>query len=175
MQQLETKNFIIQNIELSDADFIITLVNSPSWIANIGQRNISNTTESQEYIQSRFIDTYNSYGFAMYGIALRASKELIGICGLILREGLLFPDIGFALLEQYQGQGIGYEAASAILKYECNKNGFDKILAITLPTNIPSKKLLMKLGFRFEDFVFLPQDEEELELYAYQHNKKSIS
>ena len=91
----------------------------------------------------------------------------IGICGFVKRGTLPDPDIGFAFLPEYEGQGYGFESAKAILEYGRDTLGFSRVLAITSQDNEVSGKLLEKLGFTF-DRIFATPEGEDLKLFEKQ-------
>ena len=72
------------------------------------------------------------------------------MCGLLKRDELLEPDIGFALLPEFWNKGFAYEAAAAVLKDARERLGLQRILAITSLDNEASIKLLKRLGFTFD-------------------------
>jgi RimJ/RimL family protein N-acetyltransferase len=71
----------------------------------------------------------------------------IGVCGLLQRPELAHPDLGFALLDEYSGQGYAFAACQAVLEHALTVLKLENILAIVLPTNTRSVKLLERLGF----------------------------
>jgi len=75
------------------------------------------------------------------------------MCGLIQRDTLDAPDIGYAFLPRAWGHGYAREAAGAVLVYGHSTLGLPRILAITDPENVPSIKLLEDLGMRFVELV----------------------
>jgi RimJ/RimL family protein N-acetyltransferase len=99
-------------------------------------------------------------------LVTKDTNTIIGTAGLVNREGLDGVDIGFALLPNYEGKGYGYEATKAIMQYATRTYGINTYLAITLPSNKPSQRLLEKLGLTFKKMIFIPNDPEELMLYS---------
>jgi RimJ/RimL family protein N-acetyltransferase len=87
------------------------------------------------------------------------------MCGIIKRETLNNPDIGFAFLPAYNGKGYALEMASATLDFAKKTLGMPVISAITLPGNANSIRLLEKLGFRYSQQVIFPGSDEPLLLY----------
>ncbi len=83
------------------------------------------------------------------------------MCGLIKRPELDSPDIGYALLDDYCGQGYGFEAASMVLTQGMASYQLETVQAITLPDNIASNGLLTKLDFQLI---------KQIELYGMQNN-----
>ena len=88
------------------------------------------------------------------------------MCGIINRANLEGQDIGFAFLPDYLGKGYGFEIASATLKYAMTELKLPRVLAITLPTNVPSIKLIEKIGLEFKKTFTFPEENEELMLFS---------
>jgi ribosomal-protein-alanine N-acetyltransferase len=87
------------------------------------------------------------------------------MCGLIRRDTLDHPDLGFAFLPRFRGQGYAREAAQATLDYARQSLDIGPLLAITSLDNERSIALLEKLGFVFEHIIRMPNDQEELRLF----------
>ncbi|HEY5884220.1 MAG TPA: GNAT family N-acetyltransferase [Pyrinomonadaceae bacterium] len=162
---LETDRLRLRRLAPADAWFIFELVNEPSFIQNIGDRNVRNEADAVQYIQNGPMASYERYGFGLYCVELKESAVPIGICGPLKRDTLEHPDIGFAFLPRFWGQGYAIESATAVMKYSREVLGLDEIAAITTPTNEPSIKLLEKLGFKFQQVKSLTDDEPPLKLF----------
>ena len=78
------------------------------------------------------------------------------MCGLLKRDYLDHPDIGFAFLPDYTGKGYAYEIVKEIIHYGLHRLQMGKILAIVLPENSSSIKLLERAGFRYEKISISP-------------------
>jgi [ribosomal protein S5]-alanine N-acetyltransferase len=155
-----TDRLAIRPIGLDDCEFVFQLLNTEGWIKNIGQRNITDLTAAQNYIQ-RLTDSPN---VAYQVIRLRETGMPIGFVTFIQRDYLNCPDIGFALLPAYFNMGYAYEASKAFLEIIAQTGNYSKVVGICIESNKPSIRLLEKLGLRFQHkFV---NDGEELCLYA---------
>lgn len=146
----ETSNLLVREFILDDAPFIIELLNSPGWLQYIGDRNIKSIENAETYLLNGPLESYKKNGFGLWNVISKETGTAIGMCGLIKRDTLDFPDIGFAFLPTFAGKGYGYEVAKAALDYGIAILGMNKVLAITLPENTASVKLLQKLGLVFE-------------------------
>ena len=89
----------------------------------------------------------------------------LGICGLFRRDGLDEPDMGFAILPDYCGQGFGFEASVAVLDHARDALKLSSVTAIVSPMNQPSVGLLEKLGMHYERPMRLPGDDHDVSLY----------
>lgn len=162
---LETERLILSEWEPQDAPFILKLVNTPSWIQHIGDRNIKTPDDALDYIQ-RLQQHHLKHGYGFYALRLKAPQTSIGMCGIIRRDGLDDPDIGYALLPKFEGHGYMLEVSKAMLTYAQEKLNMSRVVAITTAKNQRSINLLRKLNFDFEKEVILPDDDETLRLYA---------
>ena len=166
MKILETDRLVLRHLTTDDAAFIIELLNEPSFIQNIGNRNIRTNEDARSYILNGPIESYDKKGFGLFMVELKDSSTPIGMCGLLKRDNLPDVDIGFAFLPKYRMKGYAFESASAVLKYAKNTYGMKRILGIVNPDNTASIRLLEKLGLKFERMVKMPQDDFEIKLYG---------
>lgn len=147
---------------MDDAEFILTLLNTPGWLQYIGDKNVRTIEEAVNYLENGPIKSYKENGFGLWLTLLKNSGTPIGMCGLLNRESLEDIDIGFALLPEHSNLGYGYEIAHATLNYANQVLRIDKIVAITDSNNIPSIKLLNKLGLKFEKKLKLSENDTVL-------------
>jgi RimJ/RimL family protein N-acetyltransferase len=166
MKILETERLILREIDERDAEFMLDLLNQPSFIKYIGDRNVRTLEEARDFIETRYRKSYRENGFGLYAVDLKETKETLGICGFVKRDTLPDADIGFAFLPQFERKGYAFESAEAIMKYGRDTLNLKKILAITTQDNESSGRLLEKLGFKFEKLIKMPHDAEELKLFS---------
>ncbi|MEY8849681.1 GNAT family N-acetyltransferase [Psychroserpens sp. XS_ASV72] len=164
---LETNRLILSKIEMEDAEFFLELLNTPDRIKYIGDRNVRTIEDARTYIKDRVLEQYKTQGFGYYKIQLKSDRlKPIGTCGLLRRDELEHPDIGFTLLPEYYRKGYAYEAVKALLQFLKTDFKILKVYAITLEENIASIALLKKLGLSFQKTVKPFEDDEELLLFA---------
>ena len=163
---LETDRLILREFDTADAAFILVLLNNPSWLQYIGDRNVKTIDDARDYLLNGPMKSYRENGFGLSLVAIKKNNTPIGMCGLIKREALEHVDIGFALLPEYVGKGYAYEIAAATMAYAKNSLGLKDIVAITSEDNEHSIRLLKKIGLGFEKMIRLAEDEESLMLFS---------
>jgi len=163
---LETERLALRRLSADDAEFIVELLNQPSFIRNIGDRGVRTNEDAVRYIQNGPVASYQRFGFGLYLVELKDTAIPIGICGLLKRETLEDVDVGFAFLPQFWSRGYAVESASAVLKHGRNVLGIDRIVAITSLDNHGSIKVLEKIGLKFERLMKLSEVEPEIKLFA---------
>ncbi len=166
MKVLETDRLILRHLSTADAEFVLELLNDPSFIRYIGDKQVRTLDDARTYVLEGPVRSYETYGFGLNLVELKSSETPIGICGLLKRETLPDPDIGFAFLPAYWNQGYAFEAADAVMKHGRGVLGIDQILAITTPDNETSTKLLMKIGLKFDRVVKLSEGAAEVKLFT---------
>jgi RimJ/RimL family protein N-acetyltransferase len=166
MEIIETERLFLRRFIPDDSEFILELLNTEGWIRYIGDRNVRTTEQAKSYLENGALKSYETNGFGLNLVQLKANNKPIGMCGLIKRDYFDHPDIGFAFLPDYTGKGYAYEIAERVINYGLNQIQLKKILAITLPENFPSIKLLKKLGFSYEKNFVSADTNEELSLYS---------
>lgn len=165
MKTYETKRFILKPSDIDDAEFFLELYNSPQFIENIGDRNLRTIEDAENYITEKFRPQFEKLGIGNYVVIRKEDSVKMGGVGIFERDGLDVMDIGFSFLPQFIGKGNAFEAANKVKEIAMNEFGIKNISAITTKTNIPSQKLIEKLGLKFKKMVRLPNDDEELMYY----------
>ena len=87
---------------------------------------------------------------------LKESGAGVGTCGLVQRDYLDVPDIGFSVLERFARRGYTFEAATAVLDWARNTLRLTRVVAVTRANNIATHSLLEKLGLRYERPIEIP-------------------
>jgi RimJ/RimL family protein N-acetyltransferase len=166
MQVLETKRLNLRWLNVHDAPFILELLNDPSFIRFIGDKGVRTLDDARNYILNGPVASYEKFGFGLNAVDLKDANVPIGICGVLKRDTLPHPDIGFAFLPAYWNKGYAYEASAAVLEHARNNLNIDRVLAITTPDNDASAKLLVKLGLRLDRLIKLSPDADEVKLFT---------
>ncbi len=163
---LQTPRLNLRRLDAEDAPFIVELLNDAAFLRYIGDKRVRTLEDARQYILTGPLDSYERFGFGLYLVELKESGVRLGICGLLKRDTLDDVDIGFAFLPLHRSKGYAVEAASAVMHHARTVLGLKRIVAVTSQNNDGSASVLGKIGFRFERLIRLPQDQEELKLFA---------
>jgi RimJ/RimL family protein N-acetyltransferase len=166
MRVLETDRLSLRLFEAADAPFMLRLLNEPSFIRNIGDRGVRTEEAALRYTLDGPVASYERHGYGLYLVELKSTGEPAGICGLVKRDYLEDPDIGFAFLPAYWHQGYAFESAEAVKAHAFGVLRVPRLLAITSPGNSSSIRLLEKLGLGFVRMISPPGRDEELRLFS---------
>ena len=165
MSILETDRLILSELKTKDAKFIHKLYNDQDFINYIGDKGIHSVQDAVSFINTAPKQSYKNHGQGLYLVKLK-DETSIGVCGLLKRDDLDLPDIGFAILPDYRRMGFIYEASKAVIEDAKNRLHLDSLFAITTPDNNGSINLLKKLGFALKDIIKRDKNNEPIQLYA---------
>jgi ribosomal-protein-alanine N-acetyltransferase len=79
---LETARLTINELTTDDAEFILELLNDPSFIRYIGDKGIRSVEEARRYLLTGPVESYIQNGYGLYLVKLKGVEKPIGICGL---------------------------------------------------------------------------------------------
>ena len=71
MKILETERLNLREIVESDAEFILDLLNQPSFIKYIGDRQVRTVEQARRFIENRYRASYAEHGFGLYTVELK--------------------------------------------------------------------------------------------------------
>jgi len=145
---------------------VLRLLNEPSFIEFIGDRDVRSLDDARRYLREGPMTSYRAHGHGLLRVSLKMDDTPIGMCGLVKRDTLPDPDIGFALLPEHWEQGYVNEAAKAAMKHGKRVLGLSTILGVTSPDNVRSIAVHRKLGLRFIEEKPLGDKPQLLTIFA---------
>jgi len=166
MTILETERLILRELQPDDAPFMLELLNEPSYILNIADRGVRDLDGARRYLEDRWRASYRQHGFGLWVVVERSSGMATGLCGLVRRDGLEDVDIGYAFLPAFWGRGYAIESALGVKAHARDVVGLTRLVAIVVPSNLPSVRVLERLGMSVERTLRLPGECTDLALYA---------
>jgi RimJ/RimL family protein N-acetyltransferase len=114
----------------------------------------------------RRMSQHERHGFGLWAVELKTSREMIGLAGLVHLQDGPEIEVGYRFLEQHWGNGYATEAARASIAFGFDELGLDEIVAVTLPDNLASRRVLEKCGLTSVGEMFV---------YGHQHVKYAIT
>lgn len=162
-----TDRLILRTQDEGDLANWMTHLNTPAVTARLGG------VRTEAEVAEKFVKMAKGqaeHGFAFMMVTLR-DGTFLGTAGMapIERDGT--PDklrgaiqIGWQFRADYWGQGYAHEAARAVIALAFERHGIDTLYSQTSPSNVPSWRLMEKLGLRrreeldYEDPAYPPED-----------------
>jgi RimJ/RimL family protein N-acetyltransferase len=166
LAELETPRLRLRPLTLDDAAFVLELLNEPGWLQFIGDRGVRTPEAARGYLAAGPLAMYARHGLGLLAILRKTDGAVLGLCGLLQRDTLPHPDLGYALLARFHGQGYAREAAAAVLAHARDGLKLRRILALTALENPRSIRLLEHLGFRFERVIAFKGEVPDTRLFA---------
>lgn len=164
--EILTERLRLGRVSVEDASLMLAIWNDPSFIRHVGDRGVRTLEDAAAALYETGIRHWEEHGYGPYRVSLRESGDAIGICGLFKRPTLEEPDIGYALLPPFRGQGYAFEASAAVRDAARDEMNLSRVTAIVSPGHARSIRLLENLGMSLEGAVHMPGDDEEISLYA---------
>ena len=150
MPKLFTNRLHLRKPTIGDAAFFVRLMNDPDWLRYIGDRGVRTESDAAAYIEDRLLDSFRRFGFGLWVVETRDDETPVGICGLLKRDTLDDVDLGFAFLPEARGRGYAVESARFVLALAADGYGLGGVVAITVPENEASARVLERLGMTHE-------------------------
>jgi [ribosomal protein S5]-alanine N-acetyltransferase len=163
---VDTPRLSLRPLAPADAAFLLELMNEKPYIENIGDRGVRTIADAVTYIEEKYISSYHRHGFGLYLVELREGSAPIGICGLVKREALGHPDLGFAYLQRFWSQGYAREAAGGIRGHARETLMLPHLYGLVSPKNTRSIRLLERLGRSYERALVLAGQSSESHIYG---------
>lgn len=102
------------------------------------------TREESDAFVERIMARFDEHGWGLW--ALDTQGEFAGFVGLSpirFRDGV---EIGWRLAQRFWGMGLATAAARDVLTYAWDTVGLDEILSFTATLNIPSQRVMQRIG-----------------------------
>lgn len=138
----------LRELHAGDAVAMLALLNDPDFIAHIGDRGVRTEAQALAYLEAGPFTGYRAHGYSLWAVEALPGGEFAGVCGLIRRDTLPDPDIGYAFLPAWRGRGLAAEAGRLVLGHAFDVLRLPRVLAIVTETNAASRRLLESLGLR---------------------------
>jgi ribosomal-protein-alanine N-acetyltransferase len=146
---LATSRLKLRHLTLTDAAFVLELVNTSGFLNNIGDKGVRDLFQAEAYLSGNLISSYQKYGYGLYLVELTETGEVVGLCGLVKRDTLPLPDVGYAFLPEFWGKGYALESAKGVVEHARGLK-LRNLMGIVSPGNDASIKVLEKLGMQFD-------------------------
>ena len=110
------------------------------------------TRAESDAVAGRIRDHFVRHGFGLWAVEVRGAADFVGFVGLAVPsfDAHFTPcvEIGWRLAREHWGHGYATEAATAALAFGFVDRALEEIVAFTVPANIPSRRVMGRLGMR---------------------------
>jgi RimJ/RimL family protein N-acetyltransferase len=158
----ETPRLRLSPVTEDDAGLLLDVWNDPTFIHYVSDRGIRTLEQARAAIREGPVNLFATYGYGPYRVERKSDDQPIGICGFFRRDFLDDPDLGYAILPSFRGEGYASEAARQVLVIAGVAFGLRRLKALIAPSNAASIHVIEKLGFRFERHGRIDADDDTL-------------
>lgn len=146
---LETDRLELRPLTLGDLDDVASMLGDAEALRLWGGP--LDREEARRWIE-RNVSRYETDGFGRCAVILRATKELVGDCGLITTMVEEQPEVelGWIVRRPHWGTGIATEAAAAWRDFAFGTVGLRRIVSMISAENVASRRVAEKLGMAVE-------------------------
>jgi RimJ/RimL family protein N-acetyltransferase len=154
MPEIETTRLHLRSFIPNDLDTLARLFADGEVMRHLGIESGKTLTRAEaQTVLDKYIAGWAEDGFGICAVWHKATQQLIGLCGLRLRQTP--PELLYVLSKEWWGQGLAVEAARACLGYSFEALKLERIVALTRPDNVGSRRVLEKLGMGNEQAVMV--------------------
>jgi RimJ/RimL family protein N-acetyltransferase len=108
------------------------------------------TREESDAAADRIGELLERRGFTLYAAEFRDTAEFIGFIGLWVPSFMDVVEIGWRLAPAWWNRGLATEGARAVLRTAFEDLGLTEVVAFTVPANLPSRRVMEKIGMRYD-------------------------
>jgi len=146
---IETERLSFRPFTLDDLPQLIEQRTDPDMYRYLGGTRMQNAEALSKRIRF-YVDCCERYGFGMCPMFLKETGAMIGAAGLQPLEDTEEIEVGYSVIKEHWGKGIGTEAARGWLDFGFNKCGLQRIVAVAVVENTASRRIMEKLGMTYE-------------------------
>lgn len=180
---LETERLILRQFTQDDASNLFELNSDPEVVRFTPDANQPiDYTIIQNQLLPKYIAYYEKYaGYGVWAAIEKSSQEFIGwfyfrpvVYASYFDSALANPsdiELGYRLRKNAWGKGYATEGAKALIFKGFSELGTQRVVAVALAVNLASRRVMEKVGLKFEKKVFYEENGQELVICVYALNK----
>lgn len=154
LPKLETNRLVLRKIEKTDAEDMFEHASNKSISKYVQWDTHKSIDESKGFIKSILSNYIKGEFPAPWAIVYKENNKFIGTIEFTeINAENRYGEIGYAISEEYWGQGLAVEAAKEILKIGFDILYLNRIQACCMTENIQSTKVMTKIGMSCEGIL----------------------
>ena len=146
---IETERVLLRKFTLDDVDDAWEMNRDPEVRKYLLGEGEPTRDQVRKLIEQNTLGDYEKYGYGRLAVIHKADNRFIGFTGLKYMPDLDEVDVGYRLCRDYWNQGLATEATRPTIEYGFRELNLDRIIAMALPGNKASIRVMQKLGLTF--------------------------
>jgi ribosomal-protein-alanine N-acetyltransferase len=147
MDEIETDRLRLRIFTPDDLDELALIFSDPLVLKYLQPGRAASREETDTALLS-MIRHWQRHGYGRWAVVHRSTQKLIGYGGLRCFDGT--PELVYLLARPYWNRGFATELANRCLEYGFMRHEFEHIIALTRPRNMASRRVMEKIGMRYE-------------------------
>ena len=151
---IETERLLMRGFLKQDIDPIATILSDP-FVMHYMPGGKPLQRQRVVTVLNNMINHWDIHGFGRWAVICMADNKFIGQCGLEYLSEINEIEVLYLLDRSYWNKGYATEAANASLSYGFEKKNLIRIIALAVPDNVASIRVMEKLGMVYEKTIHL--------------------
>lgn len=147
MDEIETPRLQLRHFNRNDLDELALIFSDPLVLKYLSPNRAATREETHTALLS-IIRHWERHGYGRWAVVHQATQKLIGYGGLRCFDGT--PELVYLLSRPYWGCGLATEIARGCLEYGFIQHRFERIVALTRPDNLASRRVMEKIGLSYQ-------------------------
>lgn len=146
MDMIETHRLRLRRFTLADLEELALIFSDPLVVKYLAPGRPATREETEQALLS-VIRHWERHSYGRWAVVERATNKLIGYGGLRCFDGT--PELVYLLTRPYWNRGLATEIARACLEDGFMRHKFERIVAVTQPNNLASRRVMEKVGLSY--------------------------
>jgi RimJ/RimL family protein N-acetyltransferase len=151
MPEVETERLLLRMFRPEDGEVMYErLWTDPLVMRYVQPGGWPHPREESAAMMRRLAEVFAERGFGQWAVVPKETGELIGYCGLKYLDQTPEVELLYGITPPYWNRGLVTEAARATLRFAFERTELQQVVAIALPDNVGSWRVMEKVGMRRE-------------------------
>jgi ribosomal-protein-alanine N-acetyltransferase len=156
MPEVQTERLRLRPFTSKDGDEHYRIVSDPEFRRHFPAQFSPASRDSSLVAIGRSIEHFYQRGFGYWAMELKEEARMVGYCGLRYVAPEKEIELLYGIERAYWGRGLTTEAARASLRFGFEEMKFERIMAVTDPENLRSRRVMEKCGMKYEkDTIYI--------------------
>ena len=149
LENFSTRRLVAHHLDDEDFDELSLMHSDPAVMATLG--GVRTDEETCRFMREKMAH-WQAYGFGYWMFRTKITDRFVGRGGIQHIEvgGNDEIEVGYSVVADYWGQGMATEMAAALVAICFEQLDRTDIVCFTLVNNVPSQRVMQKVGFSYE-------------------------
>lgn len=150
MFEIETERLRLRMYTVKDADEQFRITSDAEFRRYFPPQFFNPTRDNVLVSIGRILEHWNQLGFGYWVVELKEEARMVGYCGLHHLAPTKEVEVLYGIEHEQWRKGLTTEAARASLRFGFEEMKFERIMAVTDPANLGSRRVMEKCGMKYE-------------------------